>query len=792
MKRFSTSDLILAGPGSVEATIAAPRSRRFGDSDHSPSLGTWGGIRSLFQRLAQVHWFASISWLFTAGGLFLGCVVLQMGLAASGFVNAMVLSGTASPGPWSSVGWNDCGFAGADGGVLNARSGSRVPTEPVSVLGSISEGMAQDEQQNSTAKIRVQPSKMASRIGTAVNWRPTLAAAFDESRASGKPIFWYVATVPKTFTDRKIEIDRYMLAGMFSWPKLIAILNESYIPVRVPPDDQLAAEYGLVPYEFVEPGYLVIAADGTVRGRLDELTTFQPEWLLMRVRSELEDLDPQAQRAGTGAAGTGAAGLNGTDGLQRPETDGPAAGYVDCIWESGSDSSLVSAFRRFMATPKRQDVPPELSESQGSDKLEVERLMMLGMSQYYAGQHEAARQSWRQLMESFPDHPLAWKAAAEREGFGPFVRGFEVLGPLPSGAWNAGLESAGSASPEGVYAEPALWRRSVDFLLAMQRDDGSFVDSDYDFGGTDSLPNVHVAVTSLAGLALMEAQRRAPDRASDIDSAIARAAAFARDPKHLNRVDRDEILWASAYRLRFLVARWRQGQETRETVQEAVELLESVQGPRGSWYHEYANSFVTATALVALAEARQAGAETNADVIARGLAALSRDRHANGAFPYSSVRGERSNENRDGDLIASAGRMPICELALWLWDRSDDARLAFAVQQSLEHHATLRVAYKYDNHTSTRAYGGFFFWYDMRSRAEAISHLSDRERREGSAEEHRRLIRALPELDGCFVDSHELGRCYGTAMALLSLAWLDQAQGSDLSPGSASKPATDR
>jgi hypothetical protein len=31
----------------------------------------------------------------------------------------------------------------------------------------------------------------------------------------------------------------------------------------------------------------------------------------------------------------------------------------------------------------------------------------------------------------------------------------------------------------------------------------------------------------------------------------------------------------------------------------------------------------------------------------------------------------------------------------------------------------------------------------------------------------------LPELDGCFVDSHELGRVYGTAMALLCLANCD-------------------
>ena len=35
------------------------------------------------------------------------------------------------------------------------------------------------------------------------------------------------------------------------------------------------------------------------------------------------------------------------------------------------------------------------------------------------------------------------------------------------------------------------------------------------------------------------------------------------------------------------------------------------------------------------------------------------------------------------------------------------------------------------------------------------------------------IIMAMPEIDGCFVDSHEIGRCYGTAMALLCLARSD-------------------
>jgi len=65
-----------------------------------------------------------------------------------------------------------------------------------------------------------------------------------------------------------------------------------------------------------------------------------------------------------------------------------------------------------------------------------------------------------------------------------------------------------------------------------------------------------------------------------------------------------------------------------------------------------------------------------------------------------------------------------------------------------------------------------------RSRPKAVNgyiHLiADKTAKKALAVKQRELILALPEIDGCFVDSHELGRCYGTAMALLSLSLLDR------------------
>jgi hypothetical protein len=553
------------------------------------------------------------------------------------------------------------------------------------------------------------------------------------------------------------------MAGPFSWPKIIDRLNQHFVPLRVAPDAAAAARFGLEPYRFVEPGFIVLAPDPAGRGvegqgaegrfellrRVDQVTTLHPDWLLHLIR-----------QCGAGpAVAVEAAGL-------------------ESIWTLPEASAALVAFRRFMSDPWRREI--DLSVFAGSAEEpghRLETMLMMGMIQYYLGDHAAARETWGKVIEADPEHPLAWKAAAEREGFGPFVRGFEVHGPLPRSVWQAGIASEGSAAPAGAYSETELWERSTKFLLAMQRGDGALMDSDYDFGGTDSLPNVYVAVTALAGLSLMEAENRLPALAAEIRGAIERAADFVRDEGNLNPTDRDEILWAYAYRLRFLVARYRLGQESLATVNAAIQRLESVQGRRGSWYHEYSNSFVTATALVALADAHQAGGTVNQDIVDRGVQSLKRDRYANGAFPYSNGRNAGDNAGVEGDLVASAGRMPICELALLLWGHSDQDRLRFAVQTSLQHHDKLALGYKYDNHTSTLAYGGFFFWYDMRSRAEAIRHLQSGDEVDGiqaqAADQHRRLIAQLPELDGCFVDSHELGRCYGSAMALLSMSTLD-------------------
>ncbi|MCH2178726.1 MAG: hypothetical protein MK106_07970 [Mariniblastus sp.] len=530
--------------------------------------------------------------------------------------------------------------------------------------------------------------------------------------------------------DRKTEIDRYMMAGPFSNPQIIQLLNREFIPVRSKPKTEQQKKYDLAPFQFIEPGFLILEGSGDEQLKVDRLTTFQSEWLFQLISSA-----------------SGKAGLTFS-------TNQRLAAQWAAVRSGNWDFTLPSV------------------ESDDPDATEIG--LLRGMQAFRNNQPEKAKRIFAEISVLEPTHPLAWKAAAESEGFGPFVRGFEIFRSIPSGALTAGVDSQGSSAPKGVFNERGVWLAGTDFLLGMQNESGGFVDSDYDFGGTDSLPNVHVAVTALVGMALLESKEKYPEhKTAKVDKAIRDCFRFVSDPKNINRSDRDEILWAYAFPVRLMARMKRLGYDTSDSLQKAVENLQSVQSKRGGWYHEYENPFVTATALCSLHEAKQAGAVLDMQKVSLGVKALSKDRQSPGTFPYSSGGRRKVTDGSERELSAAAGRMPLCEVALSLWGESDLKRLQNAIQQSFRYQENLDVALKYDDHTSRLAYGGFFFWYDMRGRSEAISNLMAGELKSWCQAKQKGIIMAMPEIDGCFVDSHEIGRCYGTAMALLCLARSD-------------------
>ncbi len=588
--------------------------------------------------------------------------------------------------------------------------------------------------QNSTKKIRVVPNAIASKIGTAIHWESEFERAQAKSIETGKPIFWYVPRLAETFMDRKTEIDRYMRAGPFSNPEIISSVNENYVPLMAIPKKEEAGKYDLKPYKFIEPGFLVVEPNGDASLTLDRITTMNPKWIHSFLKPGANQSTP-------------------SESLRRAREQFAAGVYDSC-----------KVINRMKHT--RDD--------------SVELQLIAAMAMFRSGEQSKAIEKFAAIGEAFPDHPLGWKAAAEAQRIGPFVRGFEIYRELPESAMAAGRKSLGSAAPKGTYTEPELWKRGIEFLLSMQNDEGCFDDSDYDFGGTDSLPNVHVAITSIAAMALLEAHDR-PELAElqpRIAKALERAIDYVSDDSHLNKRDRDEIFWAYLYRLRLLnriESKWKTGEFVE--IERFLKSLTSIQTQSGDWYHEYSNPFVTASALWAIKESEALGARVDASSVEAGIAALQRCRYKNAAYTYGSPRdgsAEESRANR-GRVIGSAGRMPLCEGAFVIWERAENKALVKSLQMAFKEHEALDVSRKYDNHTSSYSYGGFFYWYDMETRTDAILKVQDEKVRVEFAKKQRELIVAIPEIDGCFVDSHEIGRCYGTAMALLSLSGCEKA-----------------
>jgi hypothetical protein len=447
--------------------------------------------------------------------------------------------------------------------------------------------------------------------------------------------------------------------------------------------------------------------------------------------------------------------------------------------------ALAGAWASYAAD---RDLQFELAEAGAIDALQgavaAEARWLLGAWHCRHGRRHQAESIWRELAQQMPNEPWAWKAALEAEGHGPFVHGFEDYREVPVAVREANPVD-GSRAPVGTYSEAELWRRSVQFLVRMPDDDGVFRDSIYDFGGTDGLPNVHAAVTCLVGEALLAASSRVAQGNLQLSPAtVARTEKLllvmrenAMRDDWLALSDRDEILWARAYALRFLQA-WntrRKGDKAalEPGIRRGVAALIALQPETGVWFHEYGNPFAIATALQALHGAKAQGFAVPQDNIDKGLKALALNRTSEGAFTYGQTRPGREPRAK---LEAAAGRMPLCELALHLFGATDQPRLLAAIEVGGRHHKYLAAVRKYDDHADRLGYGGFFFWFDMLGRAEAIAELQDTTKRQALASAQHQLIMELPEFDGCFVDSHELGRCYGTAMALLCLDVLARAR----------------
>ncbi len=572
-----------------------------------------------------------------------------------------------------------------------------------------------------SAQVRhIQASSLAKQVGEDLPWVSGIEEALVLAKKQGKKVLWYVPRVPGTPMDRLPELDLYMRAGFFGEPLLRPLLAR-FVLCRQVPGRKASRRWDLRPFHFIEPGFVVLDSQGKQILRRHGLSTFSPYWF----RAQLAKVAKVP--------------------VLLPE---PRAKALLSALGKGKAEAALKLFQK---------------HPQGSASWRF-----LGATAAFLAHREKLSNKLLEALAKGPG-PLAARAAAEREGFGPIRRGFWTWRFLPK---DPSPSAVGTTRSRDLADLPMLRERSLAFLLRMQRENGGFEDSNYDFGGLDSLPNVYVAVTALALQALLENRK---GREALLDPALSRGLSYLLEPKHYAASDKDEWIWAKVYPIQLFARMLETKQycglkESRlhQVMQGFIQELAKRQQADGSFRHEYRNPFVTASVLHALKLAESQGAEIPKDLVSRALVALQHSRAKNGGFSYSQFVGRGLPRVA---LIRAAGRMPLCESALFVWGASDQKRLVFALDTALQFHGEMERARKYDDHTPPYMYGGFFYFYDLFGRSLATRSLASKAPKLAKRfrQDLRKRVLAISEIDGTFIDSHELGRSYGTAMALLCL-----------------------
>lgn len=555
-----------------------------------------------------------------------------------------------------------------------------------------------------------------------------LARARKQAAEQRRLILWYVPRMPGLHMYRATLLDQAMMAVTFTDPGVVELVNAKFVPLRMCCDPETGAALKLKAFDVVEPALVFLTPEGRVVHVLDRIRTFNADWFRAALVAILR---------------------------KHPDRDPP-------MRDEASRAVVLRREGRFEDVLKLEGEPVQKGIALlGLRRFDEARAVLERETSPEARYHLAAIDAWtgkdpaprlRELARAHPDSPWAWRAAAN------LVKADDSL---PAGPLAHHLEDFFLRPPEGAPSSTNLpatdadeaARRAVDWLLRAQHEDGAWRDARYAFWPTpEILPNVWGAVTALASLALLEHRDVDPRR---IDAALARADAFLRDDRRL-APGKNEESYAQAFRLHYFAAR-----RDRDLLNRVVARLGAMQDKDGHWPHEYPNPFSTAVVVHALATARKAGATVPDVLFHRASDALLATRGEENRQAY------RVGEPPDNPK-SSMSRTALCQLALHESGRGTLGEVAAGVEGYWNFVDRLEAVRLCDYHSDGRL-AGFFYFHAGFHLLEAARALEGETRASTLRRLRERTLR-IPEWDGSFVDSHEIGKSYGTAMALLLLS----------------------
>jgi len=306
-------------------------------------------------------------------------------------------------------------------------------------------------------------------------------------------------------------------------------------------------------------------------------------------------------------------------------------------------------------------------------------------------------------------------------------------------------------------------------------------------GGRAVIPHGYrIGGTAICGWSLIEAPGYQKDEASK--KAISESVDFllhALEDKRMTADFRDGYDvrgWGHAYALTFF-ARLKEldlvpaakKKEVDASITSLVKILqESEIQNTGGWNYSrrggqpQASTFMTASTLQALMAAKGIGEKTDPKVIDRALKTLESSRLESGAYQYS--LSDRKTGKGFEHVAGATGRMPICEVTLYLNGKGSIERVEQSVEAFFEHWEWLEKRRQgTGTHIPPYMIAPYYFFYAHYYTAQAIELLPE-EKRKPHRERFLKLLFKVQEENGAWNDRvFERSQNYGTAMAMLAI-----------------------
>jgi hypothetical protein len=348
--------------------------------------------------------------------------------------------------------------------------------------------------------------------------------------------------------------------------------------------------------------------------------------------------------------------------------------------------------------------------------------------------------------------------------------------------------------------------RGVQFLLDDQRPDGSWGSPEKTKGlniyapAPGSHDAFRVAVTSLAVMALIDARPAvAKAKAAAVDKAIDRGENWlVANVERLRRASLDAVynVWGHSYAIQALVRLHARASgdaerqaKLKKLAAEQAEMLARNAFKSGGWaYYDHLAkdekdfplgsrydagfSFCTATALIALHEAKAIGVAFPEEQIETAIKSIHRQRKPDFSYAYGEYL--RMYPMLDINRPASSlGRSQACNLALRLYGdpQVTDAVLETWLDRLFARNGWLSVGRKRPvPHESWFQVAGYFYYYGHWYAAMCIEQLPA-EKRKYFQDHLAHILLPLQEKDGCWWDYpfYNYHQQYGTAMAVMAL-----------------------